>query len=105
MLNEAGNEWGPLGVAVAAAHLTSRDALMAHLEAERWQDGVDLAECFVAACDYDDIDPRGPVFVRGDTTPHYACVEHWEAIIRILGQQVGSNDEHRPAFTDREETE
>lgn len=63
--------------------------------AERWQAGVESAVCFIAACDYTDIDPRGPVWVRNDPMPHYACTEHWEAIIGILGRQVGSDDEMR----------
>lgn len=61
--------------------------------AARWQEGVELAVCFIDACDYLDIDPRGPVFV--DKQPRYACTEHWEAIIGILGRQVASDDEFR----------
>jgi len=49
---------------------------------------VALAVCFINGCDYIDIDPRGPVVVRhGDDQPatwHYACTEHWEAIIGIV---------------------
>ena len=59
---------------------------------------VALAVCFINGCDYIDIDPRGPVVVRhGDDQPatwHYACTEHWEAIIGIVGRQH-SPDQHR----------
>ena len=34
LLREAGNEWGPLGVALAAARLTNVDVLVAKLEVE-----------------------------------------------------------------------
>lgn len=65
------------------------------IEAARWQMGVESAVCFINACDYGDIDPRGPVFVRGDDEPHYACTEHWEAIFGVLGRQAGSDEEMR----------
>lgn len=63
--------------------------------ASEWQAGVESAVCFVNGCDYDDIDPRGPVWLRDDTMPYYACVAHWEAIFRILGEQAGSPDAMR----------
>jgi hypothetical protein len=34
LLREAGNEWGPLGVAIAAARLTDVDMLITQLEAD-----------------------------------------------------------------------
>lgn len=58
----------------------------------RWQAGVETAVCFIAACDYTDIDPRGPVFIRGQENLYYACTEHWEAIIGILGRQTDQDD-------------
>lgn len=59
-----------------------------------WQAGVDLAVCFIEGCEYVDIDPRGPVVIRHDPTWHYACTEHWEAIIGIVGRQHASSDAH-----------
>jgi hypothetical protein len=55
--------------------------------AKEWQAGVPLAVCFVHACDNLDIDPRGPVFLRDDMTPRYACTPHWEGVFRVLGEQ------------------
>lgn len=92
----AGDEHGPMGVALAAAHLTDPEVLIRRLEAERWIRGTATAVCCIDGCDYDDIDIRGPVKLRDDDTDHYACVEHWEAIMAVLGRQVGSDDEHRP---------
>lgn len=43
--------------------------------------------CLIAACDNDDLDRRGPVWLR-DGSMHKACVEHWEGILRVLGQQA-----------------
>lgn len=94
-LDEMGGQWGPLGVALASARLTSREALLARIEAERWQEGVATAVCVFSGCDYDDIDERGPVFLRDDKTPHYACVEHWEGVHGVLGHQVNRDDEQR----------
>lgn len=54
--------------------------------ATEWQAGVELAMCFVHACDNRDIDPRGPVFLRDDATPRYACTPHWEGVFRVLGE-------------------
>jgi hypothetical protein len=48
-------------------------------------------ECLIRGCEYDDIDQRGPVFLRDDSM-HKACVEHWEAIHRVLGQQASMPD-------------
>lgn len=44
-------------------------------------------ECFISGCDNGDIDVRGPVWLR-DGSMHKACVEHWEPIMRVLGEQV-----------------
>lgn len=52
-----------------------------------WQEGVETAECFIMGCEYMDIDPRGPIGIRGTHVWHYACTEHWEAIIGIVGRQ------------------
>lgn len=43
--------------------------------------------CFIRGCDNDDIDTRGPVWLR-DGTEHQACTEHWEPIFRVLGEQA-----------------
>lgn len=62
-----------------------------------WMNAItDDTPCFISGCDYTDIDVRGPIVLRDDSTHYYACTEHWEAIIGILGRQVGSDDEHRP---------
>lgn len=43
--------------------------------------------CLIAACDGSDIDPRGPVQLRTGAIGK-ACVEHWEGIFRVLGEQA-----------------
>ena len=43
--------------------------------------------CLIAGCDSDEIDQRGPVWLR-DGSMHKACVEHWEGIFRVLGVQA-----------------
>lgn len=43
--------------------------------------------CFVLPCTNDDIDVRGPVWLR-DGKIAKACVEHWEGIMGVLGQQA-----------------
>lgn len=43
--------------------------------------------CLIAGCDSDEIDQRGPVWLR-DKSMHKACVEHWEGIFRVLGGQA-----------------
>lgn len=43
--------------------------------------------CLFQGCDSDDIDQRGPVFLR-DGSIHKACVEHWEPIFRVFGEQA-----------------
>jgi hypothetical protein len=43
--------------------------------------------CLFQGCSSDDIDQRGPVFLR-DGSIHKACVEHWEPIFRVLGEQA-----------------
>lgn len=56
-----------------------------------WNALIDV--CFIAGCDNLDIDERGPVWVRSPQEPtkvsmHKACVEHWEPIMRVLGEQM-----------------
>lgn len=43
--------------------------------------------CLIASCDSDDIDQRGPVWLR-DGGMRKACVEHWEGIFRVLSEQA-----------------
>lgn len=43
--------------------------------------------CLIEACAGDEIDQRGPVFLR-DGSIHKACTEHWEGIFRVLGEQA-----------------
>lgn len=43
--------------------------------------------CLISACEGDEIDERGPVWLR-DGSMHKACVEHWEGIFRVLGGQA-----------------
>lgn len=45
-------------------------------------DGV----CFIQGCTATETDQRGPIFLRDDSM-HKACPEHWEPIIRVLGEQ------------------
>lgn len=52
---------------------------------DEWKALADV--CFIAGCDHDDIDQRGPVFLR-DGSIHKACAEHWEPIFRVLGEQA-----------------
>jgi hypothetical protein len=51
--------------------------------------------CFISGCDGGDIDQRGPIFLR-DGSVQKACVEHWEPIMRVLGEQALW--EHRDAM-------
>ena len=44
-------------------------------------------ECLIRACEGDEIDQRGPVWLR-DGSMHKACTEHWEGIFRVLGEQA-----------------
>lgn len=44
-------------------------------------------ECLISACENDEIDQRGPVWLR-DGSVRKACVEHWEGIFRVLGAQA-----------------
>lgn len=44
-------------------------------------------ECLISTCDNDEIDQRGPVWLR-DGSMHKACTEHWEGIFRVLGEQA-----------------
>lgn len=43
--------------------------------------------CLIAGCDNHDIDQRGPVQLRNGSI-HKACVEHWEGVFRVLGEQA-----------------
>jgi hypothetical protein len=43
--------------------------------------------CFIATCENTEIDERGPIWLR-DGSMHKACVEHWEPIMRVLGEQA-----------------
>lgn len=42
--------------------------------------------CLFSGCEHDGIDQRGPVWLR-DGSMHKACTDHWEPIMRILGEQ------------------
>lgn len=42
--------------------------------------------CLFWGCDSDEIDQRGPVWLR-DGSMRKACVEHWEGIMGTLGRQ------------------
>jgi hypothetical protein len=46
--------------------------------------------CLFVACENPEIDERGPVWVWSPGGPlmRKACVEHWEGIYRVLGEQV-----------------
>jgi hypothetical protein len=50
--------------------------------------------CFIAACDSLEVDERGPVFLR-DGSIRKACIEHWEPIFRVLGEQASMGDAMR----------
>lgn len=70
---------------------------MAAAEPDPWR----LAEwnalpdiCFIAACDSFETDPRGPIWLR-DGSMAKVCTEHWEAIMAVLGTQVGGQDAYR----------
>jgi hypothetical protein len=43
--------------------------------------------CLIAACESGEIDQRGPVWLR-DGSIHKACVEHWEGLFSVLGEQA-----------------
>lgn len=43
--------------------------------------------CFIGGCESSETDQRGPVFLR-DGSMHKACPEHWEPIMRVLGEQA-----------------
>jgi hypothetical protein len=45
-----------------------------------------VTDCMFMGCDNDEIDGRGPVVLR-DGSKHGACTEHWEPIMRVIGQQ------------------
>jgi hypothetical protein len=44
-------------------------------------------QCAIAACDNGDIDQRGPVWLR-DGSMLKVCIEHWEGVFRVLGEQA-----------------
>ena len=50
--------------------------------------------CLIAACEGTEIDQRAPVWLA-DGSMHKACVGHWEAVYRVLGEQVGGDDAYR----------
>lgn len=57
----------------------------------RMDEWVELPQrCLIVACENDEIDERGPIWVWSPTGPlmRKACVEHWEGIYRVLGEQV-----------------
>jgi len=43
--------------------------------------------CGISGCENTEADQRGPVFMR-DGSMHKVCTEHWEPIMRVLGEQV-----------------
>lgn len=43
--------------------------------------------CGINGCTATETDPRGPVVMR-DGSMHKLCVEHWEPIMRVLGEQA-----------------
>lgn len=49
-----------------------------------WQALPDV--CGIAGCDTAEADQRGPVYMR-DGSIHKVCPEHWELIMRVLGEQ------------------
>jgi hypothetical protein len=51
-----------------------------------WIEPQPAPQCMFMGCDSDEIDQRGPVVLR-DGSKHYACTEHWEPIMRVIGQQ------------------
>lgn len=43
--------------------------------------------CGISGCDSGETDQRGPVIMRDGST-HKLCTEHWEPIMRVLGEQT-----------------
>jgi hypothetical protein len=43
--------------------------------------------CFIDGCSATETDVRGPVWLRGQGMAK-ACPEHWEPIMRVLGEQA-----------------
>lgn len=85
--------WSCLLTALGIKTVTVRSSPVSDGDRES-QDGFRLAEwdalpdvCFIAACENDEIDERGPVWLR-DGSMHKACTEHWEPIFRVLGEQA-----------------
>lgn len=83
----------PIGERLECA-LKALDWYAARVEAAQGDDPWRLTdwdalpeECFVAACDNTDIDQRAPVWLRGGGMAK-ACVEHWEGVQRVLGDQA-----------------
>lgn len=55
-------------------------------------------QCDIAGCDSTEVDRRGPMFLR-DKSMHKLCPEHWEAVFRVLGEQVSwEADAHRTGW-------
>jgi hypothetical protein len=50
-----------------------------------WHALVDV--CMFRGCEHAEIDQRGPVVLLNGSM-HKACVEHWEPIMRVLGEQA-----------------
>jgi len=96
--------WNPYN-AVNQCHRCGHVMGRAAISPEEWQKGVETAVCLIQGCDYLDVDPRGPVFLRDDPWPYYACTEHWEAIMGILGRQRSGEDAHHctPEHSDGDE--
>jgi hypothetical protein len=68
---------------------TKETTLMSSTTADPWRmaEWNGLAdECLIAGCGSEEIDQRGPVWLR-NATMHKACVEHWEGIMSVLGEQ------------------
>jgi hypothetical protein len=62
---------------------------------EKWNALAD-DRCMFAGCNATETDPRGPVWLCGDGMGK-ACTEHWEPIMRVIGEQVSweRTDAHR----------
>lgn len=43
--------------------------------------------CMISGCNATEVDQRGPVWLRGGGMGK-ACPEHWEPIMRVLGEQA-----------------
>lgn len=57
--------------------------------------------CAIAGCDAPSgIDQRGPLWLK-DGSMHKLCIDHWEAVFRILGEQVTWEDDAHRSGPDR----